>query len=183
GAGEVVVQRVGLVLGEHLHLQHTRVGKVGETEIDDPVPPSEGHRRFRPLPGEGLQAGAGAPREGHRQPLAPGAPHLDTTGRSVDELESPALMGVHPQALAGTELSRRSLLKRGLLGGSLLALGGMGFLALRGGRAVPLPPEGLRVFSPREYAVLDAVARRLVRPRKGWPTVDELGVALAADRI
>jgi len=92
-------------------------------------------------------------------------------------------MGVHPQALAGTELSRRSLLKRGLLGGSLLALGGMGFLALRGGRAVPLPPEGLRVFSPREYAVLDAVARRLVRPRKGWPTVDELGVALAADRI
>ena len=92
-------------------------------------------------------------------------------------------MGVHPQALSGPELSRRSLLKRGLLGGSLLALGGMGFLALRGGRMVPLPPEGLRVFSPREYAVLGAVARRLIRPRQGWPTVDEMGVALAADRI
>jgi len=92
-------------------------------------------------------------------------------------------MGVHPEALPGTELSRRSLLKRGLLGGSLLALGGLGFLALRGGRLVPVPPDGLRVFSPREFAVLDAVAHRLVRPRAGWPTVEELGVALAADRI
>jgi hypothetical protein len=92
-------------------------------------------------------------------------------------------MGVHPEALPGTELSRRSLLKRGLLGGSLLGLGGLGFLALRGGRLVPVPPDGLRVFSPREFAVLDAVAHRLVRPRAGWPTVEELGVALAADRI
>ena len=92
-------------------------------------------------------------------------------------------MSAHPEALPGTPLSRRSLLKRGLLGGSLLALGGVGFLALRGGRMLPLPPEGLRVFSPREYAVLDAVARRLVRPRAGWPTVEEIGVALAADRI
>jgi Gluconate 2-dehydrogenase subunit 3 len=92
-------------------------------------------------------------------------------------------MGVHPQALPGPALSRRSLLQRGLLGGSLLAVGGLGVLALRGGRTVPLPPEGLRIFSPREYAVLDAVARRLVRPRAGWPTVDEMGVALAADRI
>ena len=92
-------------------------------------------------------------------------------------------MGVHPEALPGTELSRRSLLKRGLLGGSLLAVGGLGFLALRGGRMVPVPPDGLRVFSPREFAVLDAVAHRLVRPRQGWPTVEEVGVALNADRI
>jgi Gluconate 2-dehydrogenase subunit 3 len=92
-------------------------------------------------------------------------------------------MGVQPEALPPPALSRRSLLKRGLLGGSLLAVGGLGFLALRGGRAVALPPEGLRVFSPREYAVLDAVAHRLVRPRAGWPTVEEVGVALAADRI
>jgi len=84
---------------------------------------------------------------------------------------------------AGAALSRRSLIKRGLLGGALLAAGGAGFLALRGGRSVPLPPDGLRVFDPRQFAVLDAVARRMIRPRAGWPTVDEVGVARAADRI
>jgi hypothetical protein len=80
-------------------------------------------------------------------------------------------------------VSRRSVLRRGLVGGALLSVGGGGFLALRGGRTLPVPAEGLRVFSVREYAVLDAVSRRLVRPRAGWPTVDEIGVALAADRI
>jgi len=48
---------------------------------------------------------------------------------------------------------------------------------------VPLPPDGLLVFSPAQFAVLDAVARRMVRPRPGWPTVDQVGVARAADRI
>lgn len=80
-------------------------------------------------------------------------------------------------------LSRRSLLKRGVLGGALLAAGGAGFLALRSGVSVPLPPDGLLVFSPAQYAVLDALARRMVRSRPGWPTVDQVGVARAADRI
>ena len=87
-----------------------------------------------------------------------------------------------PQAAPGT-LSRRSLIKRGLLGGALLAAGGAGFLALRGGAPVSLPPDGLLVFTPAQFAVLDAVARRMVRPRPGWPTVDQIGVARAADRI
>jgi hypothetical protein len=39
------------------------------------------------------------------------------------------------------------------------------------------------VFTPAQFAVLDAVARRMVRPRTGWPTVDQVGVARAADRI
>jgi Gluconate 2-dehydrogenase subunit 3 len=84
---------------------------------------------------------------------------------------------------ADATLSRRSLIKRGLLGGALLAAGGAGFLALRGGGSVPLPADGLRVFTRRQFAVLDAVARRMIRPRTGWPTVDQIGVALAADRI
>jgi hypothetical protein len=79
--------------------------------------------------------------------------------------------------------SRRSLLKRGLLGGALLAVGGAGVLAFRGTRRVALPPEGLRVFSPEQYAVLDALAHRMVGTLPGWPTVEVVGVALAVDRI
>jgi hypothetical protein len=79
--------------------------------------------------------------------------------------------------------SRRSLLKRGLLGGALLAVGGAGFLALRGGKRLPPPPEGLRVFSQEQYAVLDALAHRMVGTLPGWPTGEAVGVALAVDRI
>jgi hypothetical protein len=86
-------------------------------------------------------------------------------------------------SLPDPSLSRRSLLKKGLLGGALLAVGGGAVLAFRPGRLVAVPAEGLRVFSAREYAVLDGVARRFIRPRAGWPTVDEIGVPLAVDRI
>jgi hypothetical protein len=79
--------------------------------------------------------------------------------------------------------SRRSLLKRGLFGGALLAVGGAGFLALRGGRRATPPFSGLRVFSDAEYAVLEALAPRLVGSLPGWPSVQEVGVALAVDRI
>jgi Gluconate 2-dehydrogenase subunit 3 len=79
--------------------------------------------------------------------------------------------------------SRRSLLKRGVLGGALLAVGGAGFLALRAGKRLPPPSDGLHVFSEQEFAVLDALAHRLVAPLPGWPTVEEVGVARAVDRI
>jgi hypothetical protein len=88
----------------------------------------------------------------------------------------------HPGA-APAGLSRRSLIKRGVVGGALLAAGGAGFLALRGGATVPLPPDGLLVFTPGQFSVLDAVSRRMVRPRPGWPSVDQVGVARAVDRI
>jgi len=88
----------------------------------------------------------------------------------------------HPEP-APVGLSRRSLVKRGLVGGALLAAGGAGFLAFRGGASVPLPADGLQAFTPEQFAVLDALSRRMVRPRPGWPTVDEVGVARAADRI
>jgi hypothetical protein len=89
---------------------------------------------------------------------------------------------LHPES-APAGVSRRSVIKRGLLSGALLAAGGAGFLAFRSGTPVTLPADGLLVFTPAQFAVLDAVARRVVRPRPGWPGVDRVGVARAADRI
>jgi hypothetical protein len=79
--------------------------------------------------------------------------------------------------------TRRSFLKKGLLGGALLALGGALSLVFRGSRHVELPPEGLLVLAPREYGVLDAIARRIVVPMPGYPSVDEVRVAFRCDRI
>ena len=42
-----------------------------------------------------------------------------------------------------------------------MALGGAGWLSLRPGALVPLPPEGLQVLSPREYAVMVAIVSGL----------------------
>jgi len=75
------------------------------------------------------------------------------------------------------------VLKRGLVGGALLALGGSGVLVLREGLWLPLPEEGLRVLGPREYATLQAVARRAFPPRDGWPDADAARVAFTADRL
>ncbi|MCI0673039.1 MAG: hypothetical protein L0Y64_21530 [Myxococcaceae bacterium] len=79
--------------------------------------------------------------------------------------------------------SRRSVLRRGLFGGALLALGGAGLLAARPGALVPLPPEGLRVLSPQEYAVLVAFARHALPNRPGFPTVEEVHLAVQVDRL
>lgn len=77
---------------------------------------------------------------------------------------------------------RRSFLKRGLFGGALLALGGMGWLSTRDGLEVPLPKEGLLVFSPREYATIFALAEALIPPRPKFPPADSVRVAFHADR-
>ncbi|MDQ3262574.1 MAG: hypothetical protein M3Y59_02765 [Myxococcota bacterium] len=82
--------------------------------------------------------------------------------------------------MSAEAISRRSLIKRGLVGGALLSLGGGGLLALRGGRRIPLPPEGLQTFDLVEYSVFDAFARRVVQPTAG-PPVDR--IALNADRV
>jgi len=78
---------------------------------------------------------------------------------------------------------RRSFLKKGLLGGLLLAIGGLGFLASRRSRLAPLPPQGLKVLDPSEYAVLMAIAARMVPGGEGFPSVQEVGVGLNADGI
>lgn len=80
--------------------------------------------------------------------------------------------------------TRRSLIKRGIFGGALLALGGgtAGLLFRRGAEATA-PAEGLLVLGRREYAVLEAVARRVITPQPGWPSPDELRVAFTCDRV
>jgi hypothetical protein len=79
--------------------------------------------------------------------------------------------------------TRRSLIKKGLFGGAILAVGGAGFLASRGTRRVDLPPEGLLVLNADEYAVIHAIAGRLVPAKAGFPSVDEVRVAFNADRV
>jgi hypothetical protein len=85
GTREVVVQRVGLVLGEHLHLQHTRVGEVRQNEVDDPEATAEGDRRLGALAGERLEPRPCASGHDHRQGLAHAPVHLDTAPVRVEK--------------------------------------------------------------------------------------------------
>jgi hypothetical protein len=58
--------------------------------------------------------------------------------------------------------TRRDILKKGFFGGALLAMAGGGALALRGGKRVAPPSGGLRILDPREYAIFNAIAQRVV---------------------
>lgn len=78
--------------------------------------------------------------------------------------------------------TRRGFLKRGLFGGALLALGGVGFLATRDGMDLPLPKGGLKIFTPREYATVFALAEAMIPPRPNFPPSDSVRVAFHADR-
>ncbi len=82
---------------------------------------------------------------------------------------------------AGQE--RRGFLKKGILGGVVLALGGGTALFLRPGKEVALPPEGLLALSPREYSVVLSLASRMVPTSDGFPTVEAMRVGFNADRI
>src|SRR5688572_30146376 len=79
-------------------------------------------------------------------------------------------------------MNRRSLIKRGLFGGALLAVGGGTVLAFRGTKLAPLPAEGLEVLDHVEYSVVDTLARRMVIPAKG-PSAGEVRVAFNVDRV
>jgi hypothetical protein len=84
---------------------------------------------------------------------------------------------------------RRRLLKRGLLGGALLLIGGLGGalpLALRSTLVRRPPAHKLKLLTADEHAILAAVAARLV-PGDGagaaWPTADALDCAGKVDRL
>ncbi len=79
--------------------------------------------------------------------------------------------------------SRRAFLRKGLLGGLVLSIGGAGWLISRATKRVVLPSVGLQVLDPVEYSVLEAIGGRLLPPHMGFPTVEGVGVALNADRI
>ncbi len=104
----------------------------------------------------------------------------------ADSVGSPGGQGSvdHPERLAAEQVEppRRDFLKKGLLGAVLLAVGGGTVLALRSTRKTAAPREDLKVFTLEEYAVLAAVARRVVAAREGDPSTDDVGVALRADR-
>jgi hypothetical protein len=77
GGGDVPVQAVALVLGEHADLPDARVDQVGQREVDQPVEPAERHRRLGPVIGQRRQPPPRRPREhqaenalaGHHHPL------------------------------------------------------------------------------------------------------------------
>jgi hypothetical protein len=82
--------------------------------------------------------------------------------------------------------SRRGLLKKGLLGGALLLVGGALPIGLRGSRLGPAPKAPLALLSPEEHAVFAAVAARVV-PGDGappaWPSAETLDCAGKADAL
>ncbi|MCA2977829.1 MAG: gluconate 2-dehydrogenase subunit 3 family protein [Myxococcaceae bacterium] len=83
----------------------------------------------------------------------------------------------------GAAPSRRGVLKKGLIGGALLALGSGAYLFTRKSVEVDPPSDGLLVLSLREFAVVTALAWRLLPRREGFPSVDSLQVARGCDRI
>ena len=81
---------------------------------------------------------------------------------------------------------RRRLLKRGLLGGALLVLGGALPLSLRSTLVRTKPRGPLRLLSANEHAIFASVAARLA-PGDGagpkWPTAEALDCAGKADAL
>ncbi len=78
---------------------------------------------------------------------------------------------------------RRSVLKVGLFGTAVLALGGGTALFFRPGKTFEVPAEGLLALSPREYAVVMALASRMVPATDKFPAVEAMRVGFNADRI
>jgi hypothetical protein len=83
-------------------------------------------------------------------------------------------------------LTRRQFLKRGLLGGGLLALAGTLPFAFRSTALGPRPRRELRLLTLDEHAVLAAICARLVPgdgAGPGWPTADALDCAGKIDAL
>lgn len=91
-------------------------------------------------------------------------------------------MGTTPHSTISHH-SRRGVLTKGLFGGAFLLLGGSGWLAARGSKLVALPDEGLKVLSPRQYAVLHAFAECMLPAEGKFPSAEALRVAYQGDKI
>src|SRR3569832_977531 len=82
--------------------------------------------------------------------------------------------------------TRRSLFRKGLAGGVLLALGGSAGIALRRTQLGPEPRAPLRLFSRAEFAIFAAVASRIVpgdSAGPAWPSARDLDCAGKADAL
>jgi hypothetical protein len=83
-----------------------------------------------------------------------------------------------------TDISRRKWLRSVLVGGTLAALGGaVALFRTAGYEGLPVSAAALRVLTPWQYAVVRAVARRMVAADRaeGVPSPDEVGVAEFVD--
>ncbi|MES1204774.1 MAG: hypothetical protein ABUS79_02445 [Pseudomonadota bacterium] len=82
--------------------------------------------------------------------------------------------------------SRRSLVKKGLVGGAILLVGGSVPILFRSG-SPPRPPQvALRVLDPREYETFAAAAGRLCAPGPGagtWPSAEAVACAEKVDAL
>jgi len=84
------------------------------------------------------------------------------------------------------KLDRRRFLKRGLAGGAILIAAGTLPFAFRTTSIARRPRGPLRLLSIEEYAVLDAIAARIVpgdQPGKPWPSAYDLDCAGKIDAL
>ncbi|HQQ77783.1 MAG TPA: gluconate 2-dehydrogenase subunit 3 family protein [Thermoanaerobaculia bacterium] len=79
--------------------------------------------------------------------------------------------------------TRRGFLKKGILGGALLVVGGTAFLAFRRTLRAAKPRNPLLVLSENEYAIFAAVAERVVAVDGDSPSTDAVDVAGRADAV
>jgi hypothetical protein len=83
-------------------------------------------------------------------------------------------------------IPRRGFLKKGILGGALLVIGGGAGLALRGTKLGKPARKPLQLLSAGEHAVLAAIAARVV-PGDGappaWPSADAVDCAGKIDSL
>lgn len=82
----------------------------------------------------------------------------------------------------GEKPSRRGLLKKGLFGGLVLALGGGAWLFTRKGAEVQLP-AGVANLTAAEYAVVLALVGRFAPKGGVFPSAEALQTGVAIDRI
>ncbi|BDG10324.1 gluconate 2-dehydrogenase subunit 3 family protein [Anaeromyxobacter paludicola] len=89
-----------------------------------------------------------------------------------------------PRILMPGELeSRRSFIKKGLLGAALLAAGGGVWLGTRRTHPEPALKGPFQVLTDAEATVILAIADRLVPPRRGFPRPLDVGVPGKVDAI
>ena len=78
--------------------------------------------------------------------------------------------------------TRRSLLKKGLWGGGLLALSGVG-LSLQSSHIAHPPNIGLQVLTPQAFGTLLALINHVLPSKIGFPATDEIRVAERVDAL
>ena len=92
------------------------------------------------------------------------------------------VMGNSDQPPTTHTVRRRGVLKAGLIGTAVLALGGIS-LAMRGTLMRAKPGHGLRVLNAKEYSVLVAIADRICPAAgEGAPGASAIGIAATIDQ-